>query len=120
MKRWIRRMARGAALAAAAGLLLAGPGAWAGSVDGKGLVIGKDLAARTIALNGGRTLHVTESTAFEDADGARSSLAALPVAGQEAPGMYQVSPDATIRFEATTSGDRLVAHRVKVTGVPLE
>lgn len=120
MKRWMRRIGR-LATAAAIAFVLGGPAAsWADEVRGRSLVMAKDLAEGTILVNGGRVLHVSATTAFADAAGGRMTFAELPVARQDAPQMYVVSADATIEWEGTRRGDRIVVHRVQMAGEALE
>ena len=112
---YLRKGMRAVAGVALAGLLLAGGApALAETVHGKGLVLGKDMARKTIQLSHGRVLHVSESTVFSDALGSRSSLADLPVAQQVDPGLYLPSTGATIRFEARRSGGTLRAERIEI------
>ena len=116
--RALGRLASAVALGAA--LLLGAAGAHADPVVGRSLVVGKDVEAGRIHVNGGHVLHVNAQTRFADANGSRITFAQLPVAPQVQPGVWQATGDASIAWEGDRQGDRVVVDHVRVMGVPVE
>ena len=112
----IRRAA--AALVVAAGLVLA-PIAALGE-SGEAVVLEKDMAARTLTLDGGIVLRITGDTRIENANGESLTLESVPSARLVQDGIYEVSGDETVRYSARREGTRMMAELVRVVGTPLQ
>ena len=87
----------------------------AGPTKGVSLVLEKDLAQQTVLLDGQILLHVTPETEIRDAQGALITLAELPVAPNEE-GLVEMIPEATVKYEASASGGKLIAKSIVVQG----
>lgn len=110
----MRRFGR-TVLALVAGLGFATAGvAWGGdeSVDGIGLIMGKNVIGRTVTIDG-RSYGVTEATVIEDRDGNRLDLAALPVTSSE--GLRRAEMAA---YEAEDTGRGRVLRSLRLTDPP--
>jgi|GEM_PF-5945484 len=108
MDRFARTLARRAGLVAAAlALAVAAPGAGAGSF---GIVVEK--GAGSLVLSDGRTVILTPTTRFFDADGKPTTLAALPVA--EVDGAMVRPRGATVEIEGAAVAGGLRAERVSL------
>lgn len=102
------------ALALGGALLLATAAAHAEPVKGRSLVLGKDVEAGTIQVNGGAVLHVNAQTRFADETGSRITFAELPVAPQVAPGLWEARAGTSIAWEGDRAGERVVLDQVRV------
>ncbi len=112
-----RRMAVAAAVLALAGV--AGPAA-AGNVSGENVVLEKSLESRTLRLDSGLVLKVTDSTRIMGPNGNLLPLSAVP-AGRRVGDGWQLKGNEAIRFEARTAKKgQAVADEIQVLGVPLE
>lgn len=109
---------RGGLLVGAALLALAmGSAAQAGAASGKGRVLAKDLAARTVTISDHDTpIRVTPETVIVDASGKHITLGELKVMPQPQPGAYQLEPDAVVKWVADEASDGLQARRIDVVG----
>jgi hypothetical protein len=95
-----------------AGVALADP---TGPVSGAGLVLEKDLAQQTVLLDGQIELQVTPETRILDARGNPITLETLPVAPRK-DGFVEITGEATVSYQATVEGGKLVARSIKVRG----
>jgi hypothetical protein len=85
------------------------------SVRDTGLVVAKDLAARTVTLDSGRVLHVPEAAVIRGADGQRETLEGLAVAASVGGG-FVARGDAMVRYGAEGLRGQWVAHEIDVLG----
>ena len=108
----------GVALAALLWLALAAA-AGAEPVSGAGLVTAKDVVGRTITLDSGVVLLVTDETKLLDPSGGRMELEKLAVAPALGGG-FVVTGEARVRFKARHEGDHVVARSVEVLGQRIE
>ena len=99
-----------------AGVALADP---AGPVEGVSVVLEKDLVAKTVLLDGQIVLHVTAETRITDSEGNPITLAALPTAPKN-DGFVEMTPDSTVRYQASVEGGKLVAVSIAVEGKLIE
>ena len=84
-------------------------------VLGAGLVLEKDLVQTTVLLDGQIELQVTPETRILDAEGNVITLSALPTAPRKGP-FLEITGEATVRFEATRRGGKLIASSIEVQG----
>lgn len=101
------------ALALAAALGLQAPAARADVEPGSGLVTGKDLARRTLTIDGEHVFQVVPTTRIESAEGARLTLEQVPVAPR-AGGGFAVAREAAAEYEAEERGRRSVLYWIIV------
>ena len=80
-----------------------------------GIVLEKDVEAKTLTLEGGVVLHVSPRTVMTGASGQRISFADLPHA-EFRDGGYAVSGDEGILYEASGSERKLNASRIQLLG----
>ena len=113
----VYRIARRLATAVALGVVLLAAGAARAEVErGTSLVLAKDLVAQTLTLEDG-VYTVSLTTAIVDANGRPLTLAQVPVA-RRVHGLLEMSPQASVRYQARVTGDgRRVLERL-VVGVP--
>ena len=111
------RVHRRFAMAVALGAVLLAAGAARAEVEkGTSLVLAKDLVAQTLTLEDG-VYAVSPTTAIVDANGRPLTLAQVPVA-RSVHGLFEISPQASVRYQARITGDgRRVLERL-VVGVP--
>ena len=73
------------------------------------------MAKMSVLLDGQVELHVTPVTRILVADGNQISLAALPTAPRK--GVFlEITGEATVRYEATSRSDKLIASSIEVQG----
>jgi hypothetical protein len=85
----------------------------AGPEQGKGRVMAKDLAAKTVTVNTD-VLEVTSDTVIVDGEGNRIGLRELVVQPEPRPGIFVLTNDCLVTWVADRSGSTLRARRIEV------
>lgn len=115
MTSWARNLGGWHVALAIAGFLALGQAAAAEELRGESTVLAKDMVKRTVTLDGQVTLHVTEATRIADAAGRAITLAELPVAPREGP-FVRLTESSTVRYVASSSGEKIVARSIRMIG----
>jgi len=108
--RWVSALTMGLSLASAT--LAQGQGS-ADGVRGTAVVLAKDVAHRTLTLDGERVFQVTPQTRLAGPDGERITLDQVPSAVAEFGG-YRVMGHELVEFEAVTRGQTLELTELRV------
>ena len=94
-------------------LVLGVAGASAEPEHGKGRIVAKDMATKTVTVNED-VLTVTSDTVIVDAKGNRIGLRELVVQPEPRPGIFILTNESIVRWVADLSGSSLRARRIEV------